>query len=59
MFSLDFPDFVETDADQIANSKGVKRKPTTPAQRIGLVEEKYDTYDILEISVANEALKFK
>jgi DNA polymerase III epsilon subunit len=54
-----FNNFVLTDAKAIKNKRGYKRKPTTPAQRLGLVDEQFDIYDILEFSVANEVLKLK
>ena len=54
-----FNNFVLTDAKQIRNQKGCKRKPTTPAQRLGLIDEQFDIYDIIEFSVANEVLKLK
>ncbi|WP_371376276.1 hypothetical protein [Thalassotalea aquiviva] len=52
-----FNNFVLTDYKQIKNKRGCKRKPTTPAQRLGLVDGQFDIHDIIEFSVANEVLK--
>lgn len=52
-----FNNFVLTDAKPIKHKRGCKRKPKTPAQRLGLVDEQFDIYYIIEFSVANEVLK--
>jgi DNA polymerase III epsilon subunit len=47
-----YNNYVLTDEKSIKNKKTCSSKPKTPAQKIGLVNNSFDIYDILEFSVA-------
>lgn len=48
-----YNNYVLTDEKSLKNKKSSSTKPRTPAQKLGLVDNIFDIYDILEFSVAN------
>lgn len=53
-----YNNYVLTDEKSIKNKKSCSDTPKTPAQKIGLVNNSFDIYDILEFSVANVVTEF-
>ncbi|WP_372811909.1 hypothetical protein [Pseudoalteromonas nigrifaciens] len=53
-----YNNYVLTDEKSIKNKKSCSAKPKTPAQKIGLMDNTFDIYNILEFSVANIVTDF-